>query len=320
MKLARRHLLLGAATALPLASIGKASPALWSGALAMGTGQPGDAFTTYGPAWGQLITKTTGTEIVYHATDGSGPNLLLIEEGAAQLGLCSLPVAIEAMNGTASWTAGAKLEQFRMLFPAFPSILQIVSTVKGPSTLAGLAGQTIGVGPAGGSSAILVEKILASQGVSAARLEEANYVQQINKLIKGELSACAFFGAAPVPAIAAAASGNRLRLIGFSEAEANHAARSIAGLTPMILKAGTFPGQTQPVASIGTLIIGVSTAKLPDHLAAAATLAALQHRPELAAVVPAVAQPSSHALLRAADLPCHPGVTKILNRLGYINR
>lgn len=316
MKLARRSLL-GITAAIPLATVGKASPVSWPGALAMGTGQPGDAFTAYGPAWGRLITKAMGTEIVYRSTNGSGPNLLLIEEGTAQLGLCSLPVAIQALNGTSTWTAGVKLEQFRVLFPAFPSILQIVSMGNGPATLADLAGQTIGVGPAGGSSAVLINKILASQGISLGRLEEANYVQQMDKLKKGELAACAFFGAAPVPAIKAAAIGNRLHLIGFSEAEADHVVSFVPGLTRMILKAGTFPGQTKPVASTGTLDIAVGTAKLPDNLAAAATLAALQHRRELAAIVPAVAQPSSRYLLRQADLPIHPGAAKILKRLGY---
>lgn len=317
MTLARRSLL-GAMAALPLAKAGKAaSPNAGHGALVMGTGQPGDAFTAYGPAWGALITDATGTEIVYRSTNGSGPNLLLIEEGKAQLGLCSLPVAIQAHNGTSAWTAGAKLEQFRVLFPAFPSILQIVSTVDGPASLAELSGQAIGVGPAGASSSVLMKNILASQGVLPSQIEEADYLQQMDRLTKGKLAACAFFGAPPVPAIATMALGNRLHLIGFSEAEARQAGRFVPGLTRMILKAGTFPGQSRAVASIGTLDLAVGTAALPDNLAAAATLAALKHRARLARIVPATAWPLSMQLLRQTNLPVHPGAAKILPRLGF---
>lgn len=316
MKLARRSLL-GTLAALPLAKPGYASQTTWPGALKMGTGQPGGAFTIFGPAWGRLITQATGVEIVYCSTGGSGSNLLMIEEGDAQLGLCSLPVAIQGYNGTGGWTAGAKLGQFRVLLPAFPSILQIVSTTDGISTLAGLEGRTIGVGPSGASSPALMNKIFSSQGIMPARIEEGNYPQQVAKLLKGELSACAFFGAPPVPALREVASSNRLRLIGFSEAQAHQASSFVPGLTRMVLKAGTFPGQTVDVGSIGTLDLAVSSANLPDALAQAATLAALQHRAQLAAVVPAAAQPLPLSEIHQAGLHFHPGAAKALRQLGY---
>lgn len=314
MRLARRSLL-GALAALPLAKASYASQAYWPSALEMGTGQPGGAFTLFGPAWGRLITQATGVEIVYCSTGGSSSNLLMIEEGSAQLGLCSLPVAIQALNGTGAWTAGAKLGQFRVLFPAFPSVLQIVSTANGISTLAGLEGQVVGVGPSGASSPALMSEIFSSQGITPAKIEEGSYPLQVAKLLRGELAACAFFGAPPVPALKAVASSNRLRLIGFSEAEANQAARFVPGLTRMLLKTGTFPGQTVDVGSVGTLDIAVSSANLPDALAQAATLAALQHRAQLSVAVPASLQSLPMRQIRKAGLPIHPGAKKALHLL-----
>lgn len=312
-----RRSLLGALAALPLAKPSLASQTFQSGALTMGTGQPGGAFTIFGPAWGRLITRMTGVEIVYRATGGSGSNLLLIEEGSAQLGLCSLPVAIQAHTGTGLWTDGIKLQQFRVLFPTFPSILQIVAPADGAATLDELAGKPIGAGPAGTCSPALLKKIFASQGVVPSHIEEGPYLQQITRLLRGELAACAFFGAPPVPAIKALAIGNRLRLIGFSEAQAQHAGEMIPGLTHMILKAGTFPGQTIGVGSIGTLDIAVGTAELPDDLAAAATLAGLKHRAQLAAIVPAAARPLPLSPIHQAGLPFHPGALKALRALNY---
>lgn len=315
MRLARRSLL-GALATLPLAKASEANQTFWPNALEMGTGQPGDSFAIFGPAWGRLITQSTGVEIVYCSTGGSSSNILMIEEGNAQLGLCSLPMAIQAHNGTGSWTAGAKLEQFRVLFPAFSSILQIVSTANGVRTLAGLEGQAIGVGPSGASGPEIMNKIFASQGIAPARIEEGSYLQQIAQLLKGELAACAFFGAPPVPALKTAASSNRLRLIGFSEAEARQAASFVPGLTPMVLKAGTFPGQTVDVGSIGTLDLAVGTANLPDALAQAATLAALQHRRQLAVAVPAAAYSLPLRQIHKAGLPIHKGAVKAFQLLG----
>ena len=314
-RLSRRGLL-GALAALPLAQTSQASPASWPGVLTMGTGQPGGAFTIYGPAWGRLITQATNLGIVYRTTDGSCSNLLLIEEGAVQLGLCSLPVAIQAHTGTGSWTDGAKLAQFRVLFPTFPSILQIVAPANGAVNLAELAGKPIGTGPTGIFSPTLIKTIFTSQGFSPSRIESGDYLQQIAKLLRGEFAACAFFGVPPVPAIKTIAIGNQLRLIGFSAAEAQRATQAVPGLTRMILQAGTYPGQTVGVGSVGTLDMAVSNAELPDDIAEAVTLAGLQHRAQLASIVPAAAQPLSLRPIHQAGLPFHPGALKALRDFG----
>lgn len=316
MKLARRSLL-GATASLALANASYANQTFWPGALEMGTGQPGGTFTIFGPAWGRLITQATGVEIVYCSSSGSGSNLLFIEEGSAQLGICSLPVAIEAHNGTSSWTAGAKLEQFRVLFPAFPSVLQIVSTVDGVSSLAELQGRPVGMGPITTAAPLLLKQIFSSQGITPNLVTQGDYAQQVNELLHGKLAACAFFGAPPVPALRAVASANRMRLIGFSAAEAAKAASFVPGVTPAVLKAGTFPGQTVDVGSVGTLDLAVGSARLPDSLAEAATLAALQHRAQLSALIPSAAQPLPIETIKQAGLPFHPGAAKALHRLGY---
>lgn len=283
----------------------------------MGTGQPGGSFALFGPSWGRLITKATDVEVVYASTGGSRSNLLMIEEGYAQLGLSSLMVAIQAYNGTDSWTAGAELRQFRVLFPAFPSVLQIVAAAAGPTTLAGLAGRSIGVGPAGVGDPTLMETIFSSLNIVPGHIQDGDYPQQISQLLKGELDACAFFGAPPNAAIRAVAARNRLRLIGFSEAEAHQASRFIPGLSRMILPAGTFPGQTVDVGSIGTPALAIGTASLPDDLAKAITLAALEHRPTLAASVPIARQRLPLHMIHETGLPFHPGATIALRQLGY---
>lgn len=315
MKLARRGLL-GAFAALSLAKTSAASQGSWPGALTMGTGLPGGSFTIFGPAWGKLITEATDIDLAYRSTDGSSANLLLIEQSSIQLGLCSLPAAIQARSGTGDWTAGARMEQFRVLFPAYSSILQIIAPANGTSTLAGLAAQPIGAGPSTIQSALL-KQVFTNLGISPSRIEEGDYAQQLLQLMRGELAACAFFGAPPVPAIKAIATNNRLRLIGFSQAQAQQAIRLIPGLSRMILKAGTFPGQTINVGSIGTVDLAIGTVDLPDRLAEAATLTALRHRAQLGVMVPAATESLSLKPIQEAGLPFHPGAIKALHKLGY---
>ena len=315
MRLARRGLL-GGALSLPLAPAGRGAQPPWLGALIMGTGRPGGAFAIFGPAWGQLIKNATGTDIAYRATGGSSANLLLIEEGSAQLGLTTVAVAAQARAGTGGWTAGVKLEEFRALFPAYASVLQIVSARPGISSLAALGGQTMGVGPDGASGAATVAAILASVGVHPSRLKTGDYEQQVKEMLDGKLAACAFIGAPPLPAIAALATGRKLQLIGFSPAEAAQAANAVPGLSRMVLPANTFPGQSVDVGSVGTLNIAMGAASLPDALAQAVTAAALKNRHLLAAAVPAAAETQPVQPVYEAGISFHPGAAKALREAG----
>ncbi|OYV33287.1 MAG: hypothetical protein B7Z80_24510, partial [Rhodospirillales bacterium 20-64-7] len=212
---------------------------LWRSALVMGTGRPGGYFALYGPEWGQLASRAAGVQIAYRASGGAAADILLIEQNTTQLGMTTVTVAEEALNGHGNWTAGVKFRAFRALFPMFPAALQIVSPhMTGIATLAGLADQVVGIGPDGGSGAASLPGILASVGVLPKRVETGDFDVQMRDMQAGKLAACAFIGAPPLPAIAQVALHNKLSLIGFSEAEAAQVARAVPGMSRMILKPG----------------------------------------------------------------------------------
>lgn len=315
MNLPRRSLL-GAGMALAFAGGSKAA-INWPGALVMGTGRPGGSFASFGPAWGGLAHNATEIQFAYRATGGSSANLLLIDEGDAQLGLASVTVAAQARAGTSSWTAGAKLTSFRALFPAYPSVLQIVSSPEsGISKIEQLSGQMIGVGPDGASGAAAMTDILSSIGVHPASFVTGDYEAQMSAMQAGKLGACAFIIAPPAPAITTAAHGHRLALIGFSTAQASRAAQLVPGLSPMLLPANSFPGQSVDVSSVGTLNIAVGAASLPDDIAQAITRAALRHRAVLAQAVPAAAAEPDIAPVYQAGISFHPGAARALRQAG----
>jgi len=314
MTLSRRAML-GAALALPAATAFADNG--WPGALVMGTGRPGGYYTSYGTAWGRLAAQATGVDIAFRASGGAAADILLIEQNAAQLGMTTATVAEQARNGTGNWTAGVKFQSFRALFPMFPSTLQIVSPRNtGITTLAGLAGRRLGTGPDGGSGAAAIPGILASIGVLPDQTIPGDYEAQMRAMLAGALDACAFLGAPPIPAIAAIADHEKLSLIGFSDAEAAQVARTQPGMTAMMLAAGTFPGQSVTVGSVGTANIAIGTADLPDALAQAITLAALRNRPILAAIVPAAGTTLTPATTLQSGITYHPGAAAALRSYG----
>jgi TRAP transporter TAXI family solute receptor len=293
------------------------NPGPWPSALMMATGRPGGVYDVYGPAWGRLAQQASGVEISYRASGGAAADILLIERGAAQLGMTTVAVANQARSGTGAWTAGVRLNSFRALFPIFPSILQIVVPASsGITALAGLSNLVVGVGPDGGTGATSVPAIFASLGVSPARAVTGDYRLQMRDMLAGKLAACAFIGAPPMPAIAAAALGERLALLGFTPAEAEQVARTVPGMTSMLIPAGMFPRQGTAIASVGTPNFSIGAASLPDSLASTVTLAAMRNRLSLESLVPAAALAPQPMLGDPGQMTFHPGAAMALRSLG----
>jgi TRAP transporter TAXI family solute receptor len=320
MRLTRRSLL-ASSLALParqaLATTATIVGPLWPSALLMGTGRPGGAYAVYGPAWGSLAQRSTGVAIAYMASGGAATDILLIEQGAAQLGLTTVTVANQARTGTGSWTAGAKFNVFRALFPIFPSILQIVTKQgSGITALSGLANRVIGIGPDGASGAAAVPGILANLGISPVKGVTGDYLPQISAMLAGKLDACAFIGAPPMPAIQLAAQQHALGFIGFSAEQTAQVAKFAPGMTGMGIPAGMFQNQSMPINSIGTANFAIGAASLPNTLVSALTLAALRNREKLAALVPAVEIMPFPKQAGQGDMPFHPGAVAALRSFG----
>jgi uncharacterized protein len=291
--------------------------AAWPSVLVMATGRPGGSYTIYGPAWGALAQQSSGVTIAYRASGGAATDILLIEQGAAQLGMTTVNVADQARTGTGPWTAGVKFQAFRALFPIFPSVLQIVtSESSGITSLAGLTGRVIGMGPDGGSGSAAVPEILASVGVTLRSNVTGDYLPQITDMLAGHLDACAFIGAPPLPAIQMVAQTHRLGIIGFTPTEIEQVVKSSPGMVGMLLPAGMFRNQTSAIASVGTENFAIGAASLPNSLVTALTMAAMRNRAKLARLVPAVATPSPPILTTQGVMPFHPGAAIALRSLG----
>jgi len=308
--------MLAGALAVPATAWAQTSGA-WPSALMMATGRPGGAYDVYGPAWGRLAEEMLAISIAYRASGGAASDILLIEQGAVQLGMTTVTVADQARTGTGQWTCGVKFENFRALFPMFPSILQIVSPQKTKiSAIRDLAGRTIGIGPDGGSGATDVQRIFASVGVFPTRFVTGDFSSQVRDMLAGALDACAFISAPPTPAIAAAALKTNFSLIGFTPDEILQVLRAAPGMTPMPIPQNTFPGQGVAIASIGTPNFSIGAKTLPDSLVNALTLAAMRNRAALAALIPAAATSPAPLLAMPGHLTFHPGAALALRTLG----
>ncbi|HEX7389201.1 MAG TPA: TAXI family TRAP transporter solute-binding subunit [Acidiphilium sp.] len=313
-------LIAGAAAAgfAPIRSA-RANPALpvMPAALIMATGEPGSGFARFGPAWGMIAQKHDPVTVSYRASGGSAANILLAEQNAAQLGMTTLAVATQAWNGRANWTGDVPLRGFRALFPIFETTLQIFAPVSSRiARLADLAGARIGIGPAGGTGAVLVPSLLAAAGAPPHLAIAGLFTEQADLLRKKQLDACAFFGITPLPAIAAIARQGGFTMIGFTRAEQAAMQRFMPGLVPAVIPVSSLPHQSAPVATIGSGAIAICRADLPGPLAGRLTDAALAHRTVLRRAVPGTALFRGSWVEGDVPVAIHPGAVDALRRHG----
>lgn len=314
-----RRAVLGSMGALPVALARAGNAGLVPTALTMATGEPGGGFAVYGQAWGLAAQTETRIAVSYRASGGSASNVLLVERGAAQLGMSVLAVASQAWTGGGNWTSGVKLRGFRALFPIFDSSLQIFAPAgSGISRLADLSGKRVGVGPAGGSGAVLASLVFAATRVSPGVNVAGLYHEQIELLRRGDLDACAFFGVTPLPAIREAARHGGFNLIGFDEDERRAARKAIAGLRDAVVPRSALPALSAAVATVGSSAIAIGRADLPDPLAHAVTEAALSRRTALLRTLPGSRPAPIDAgwVGRGVSVAVHPGAAAALRQHG----
>jgi TRAP transporter TAXI family solute receptor len=281
-------------------------------ALTMATGEPGGGFALYGPSWGQVASMAAPITVSYRASGGSAANILLLEQGAAQLGLTTLAVADQAWLGNAAWTGLVRLHGFRALFPVYPASWQVVSLLDGPvRRLTDLAGKRIGVGPAGGSSSVLTPALLGAVGIAPHLTIAGLYTEQIDLLLKRQLDACAFFGVTPLPVLRRNAARGGLMLLGVTPAQ-QAAMAQLNGISGMVIPRASLPHLTASVATVGSGSIAIGRADLPNRLVGQLTEAALNGNPSLlkAAITQGWIDSKS-------PIAIHPGAIDALRQHGF---
>lgn len=314
MKWRRRSVLaLGAGLAAGLARAADL-PAATPIALTMATGEPGGGFALYGPEWGQRVTNGENVSISYRVSGGSAANILLVEQGAVQLGLTTLAVADQAWLGDGAWTEQTKLQNFRALFPIFETTWQIITPLGSAiRQLNDLAGRRIGVGPAGGGSAVLTAPLLQAAGIAPHLTITELYAQQIELLHRREIDACAFLGPTPLPVIRQNAAESAFNLIGVTAVQQNAMRRAVPGVTAAVIPRVSLPRQSAAVASVGTGAIAIGRADLPDTLVSALVEAALA----TPLIGPGVITPKATWIGDGNPIAIHPGAAHVLRRHGF---
>lgn len=286
------------------------------------TGPTTGVYYPIGGGIADVLTKNVpGLNATAGATDGSMANLLLIQQGRADIALSMADAGWDAFKGVEKFKD--RQVQVRALMVLYPNRMHIV-TVEGTGIgkVADLKGKRVSTGAPNSATQIMAYRVLEAYGINPEKdiiRERLDPGKSAEAIKDRKLDAFFWVGGLPTPAVTdlGATPGVKLKLVDHSEA----LAPMIAKYGPLYVKdtipAKTYPGQDAPAQIVTVWNVLVADAKLPDQLAYDIVKTLFDRKEDLVRV---------HAEARnfdlknqssgAAVIPYHPGARKYFAEKG----
>ena len=289
--------------------------------VSLGTATPGGGFPLYGAALVEAVREVDAALLIEPKnTKGSTENVPLLRAGALDIALVQGEVAGEALSD-----AGRAQGRLWILAAMYSTPgLFVVRADSAHRSIMDLRGRAVAFGARGSGLVLLARAVLDGIGLDPERDFQAVYLDRAGDgpamVLDGRVAAL-WGGGTGWPGfttIAESAAGAR-----FIAPDAPEIARIRAKhpfLKPLTLPAGSYAGQTAPIASVGSWSLILARDGLADALAY--RLARAIHRAEtgLARRLPQARETTAANTVAAApriDL-VHPGVLRYLREIGLL--
>jgi len=284
----------------------------------LGTATPGGGFPVYGDAVAATInTLDPSLHVETRNTKGSTENVPLLEAGRLDIALVQGEVAHEALSGI-----GRPPANLRIVTAMYGTPGMFVVRADSPyRTIADLKGKPVAFGAKGSGLVVLARYVLDGLGLDRDRDFQAIFLDQAGDgpamVMDGRAAALwgAGIGWPGFTAVARGPEGARFiapDAAGLYAIEARH-----PFLKPMTVPAGAYPGQDQPIQSVGSWSFILAAPTLPDDVAYRLARALHLGEADLARRLPQARETTSANTAAAASPEAnHPGVLRYLREIG----
>jgi TRAP transporter TAXI family solute receptor len=313
MQFRRREVALGAAMLAVLPA--QAQPVPSPMKVRLGTATPGGGFPVYGDAFMAAIkTQDPAIEIEAINTKGSTENVPGLEAGTLDIALVQGEVVHEALTGV-----GRPPADLRILTAMYPTAGLFVVRADSPyRAIADLKGKPVAWGAAGSGLVILGRYVMDGLGLDAAKDFQPIYLERAGDgpaMVLDGRAAALWGGGAGWPGfkvVLSSPQGGRFIAPGAGEIQ------RILGkhpfLKPISQPAGSYPGQTDAIPSVGSWSFVMARPGLDNDIVT--RLAKALHRAE-ATPSPQLAETTAKNTLAAATpAMLHPGVLAYYRQAG----
>jgi uncharacterized protein len=285
----------------------------------LATATPGGGFPLYGGVVAETVNAADPTlRITPRNTKGSTENVPLLERGEVDIGLVQGEVAYEALSGIGRPPAPLKIIAAMYSTPG-------MFVARGDSPyrrIADLRGKPVAFGARGSGLVILARYVLDGLGLDPDRDFAAIYLDRAGDgplMVLDGRAAALWGGGIGWPGFTTVAEAPcGARFIAPDAAEAARIRAKHAFLKPLTVMPGSYPGQREPIHSLGSWSFILARPGLPDSLAYRLARALHEAEPALAAKLPQARETTAANTAAAAPdrALIHPGVLRYLAEVG----
>jgi TRAP transporter TAXI family solute receptor len=286
----------------------------------LGTATPGGGFPVYGAALVEAVAEVDPSlAIEQRNTKGSTENVPLLEAGQLDIALVQGEAAYEALSGIGRPRADLKVLSAMYASPG-------LFVVRGDSpvrSVSDLRGQKVAFGARGSGLVILARYVLDGLGLDQDKDFGAVYLDRAGDgpamVLDGRVAAL-WGGGLGWPGFSAVAAGPAgARFIAPSEDEVARIVAKHPFLKRMGLPAGSYPGQTAAIASVGSWSLILARPTLPDDVAYRLARALHRAEPILAQRLPQGGETTAANTVALGDPGLlHPGVLRYYREIGLL--
>jgi len=298
--------------------------------LIIATATPGGTYYPVGVAIGTLISiklkASKGIQATAINSAGSGENVSMIKKKEADLALLQSLFALEAFRGEGMYK-GKPEKDFRSIsmlwqnVEHFPVLKEYVKTGH-IEDLRNLKGKPFSIGKRGSGTEGSGRAILKSIGLDPDKeltLEYLDYNQSVQAMMDRRIGGANIPAGPPASAITQlyAQLGEKGSIVlDFTDEQIARLRKFYPIWTRFVIKAGTYPGQSKDIKTIGQPNILVARKDLPEEVVYLATKTMFENLPFLTNIHPATKELSLKEALDGLPTPLHPGAAKYYKEKG----
>jgi hypothetical protein len=289
--------------------------------LSLGTATPGGGFPVYGAALVEALKAVDPSLIIEtRNTRGSTENIPLLEQGKLDIALIQGEALHEALAGIGRPPANLKI-----ITAMYSTAGLFVVRADSPyQQIADLRGRPVAFGAAGSGLVILARYLLDGLGLDQARDFQAVFLEGAGDgpamVLDGRVAAL-WGGGTGWPGFATvAASPGGARFLAPSADEIDQIVSKHPFLRRLELPAGSYPGQNEPIRSVGSWSFVVARPTLEDETAYRLARSLHEAEGEIAARLPQARETTARNTIAAVASPqlLHPAVARYLKQIGVL--
>ena len=284
--------------------------------LTLGTASVGGTYYVYGETVAKVLSEKSKLKVVAQQTQGPNQNIVMVDEKKLELGMVTMGVALQGLQGTGPWTKGRKYENIRALFPMYEMTLQCLALKKtGITSFAQLEGKTVGTGPKAGTPGTYFPLIFDALGmkVMARNGQSADMGIQMGD---GIVDAFCFGAGLPIPIFVELDGSQQINFFTWTDDEIARIRKALPEFSESKIPKGLYKQQPDDQKTVGLFNFAIANKEMGDDVAYLVTKTILENNSAMVKGHPAAKETIAANAVRNSFLTFHPGAVRYYKEKG----